>query len=92
MTQYAKNITATATVVGDSARLFGFSLTSEKAATAQIKFSDLTDAKAVGTAIITLLVPPGSDLTQNFNNGGIRFENGIHVSVPISIDGMATYG
>lgn len=91
MAEYSKIVTATGTLVSDSARLFSINLTSKAAATARVMFKTLTATKAVGTEKITLLVPAGN-MSHAFGEGGIKFDNGIHVSVPASIDGLISYG
>ena len=91
MIEYVKNVTATGTVLSDTSRIFSINLTSKAGVTSRVMFKDLTATKAVGSEKITILVPTGN-MSHSFSDGGIRFYNGVHVSVPASIDGFISYG
>jgi len=93
-------VTATGTVVSNlkgTARISSFTFSNHSATQkVGVRFYELTSAGALGSEkfsiTLTSTTDPGSTITQVYGPGdGIKFNNGIYVSVDTSVVGLITH-
>ena len=93
MTEQVTTFTASVSIAADTARLTSLVINNRKTAPAlgRVTLQNLTAAGSRNTTLLTINTIPQVPFTHTFPNGGIKFDNGIFVSVGTSVTGFATF-